>query len=170
MFSKDKFFRQGTVLIQELEERGEIAVISHLAIMETIHVIRRKIMGNIRQAENTEKARNDAMSKSNREVKRFIMYVSELQERGNAEIIQSARAVTDHHHRVYSKLYKYVGHVKYTGGRYRYVGLGHADIEHAFLASDAGVRTFRSTDGYFTDLREDQDFSHMSFDILSPEQ
>ena len=52
--------------------------------MEAIHVIRRKIMDGIRQAENTEKAKNDAMSKSNREVKRFIMYVPELQERGNA--------------------------------------------------------------------------------------
>ena len=43
-------------------------------------------------------------------------------------------------------------------------------MEHAFLASGAGVLTFRSTDGYFTDLGKDQNFSHMSSDIPSPKQ
>ena len=168
MLPEDVFFEPCTAISQELEENGKIVIISHLAIMETIHVIRKKIIGSIRQTEDTERAKNTVMSKADTIVGEFIKYVSESQGRGNIEVILPTRTVADHHHRVYSKLCRYAGHAKYTTRRYRHVGLGHADIEHAFLASDARVHTFRSTDGCFADLEGDQDFSHMSFDILRP--
>ena len=43
----------------------------------------------------------------------------------------------------------------------------HADIEHAYLASDAGVSAFYSTDKAFGGLNGDPDFAGVSFKVLS---
>ena len=170
MLSGDKFFEQCRTTIQKLEENNKIAVISNLAVMETIHAIRKRIADDMRQTEDMEDAKNNTMSESKRVVEQFIRYVSRLQDRGNTEMIKPGHAVADHHQRVCSKLYRYAGQIKYINKsrKYRYAGLGHVDMEHAFLASDAGVGIFCSTDGGFADLEADPDFSHMTFDILKP--
>ena len=168
MLPNDGSFERCKTTIQESEENGKVAIISDLAITETVHAIRKKITGDVPQSEDTGIAENDAISESEMAANRFLRRVSELREQGKVELVESVHTVADHHRRVCSKSYGYTGHVKHTDKKYRYTGLGHADIEHAFLASDAGAHIFCSTDGYFADLAGDRGFSHMSFGILRP--
>ena len=170
MLSKDRFFGQCQTMIQKLKENNRIMVISNLAVMETIHAIRKRIADDMRQTKEMEGAKNSIMSESQGIIEQFVLYVSRLLNRGNMEMIKPGHAVADHHRRVCSKMYRYAGQIKYNNKsrKYRYAGLGHVDMEHAFLASDAEVDIFCSTDGGFADLEADPDFSHMTFDIPRP--
>ena len=50
--------------------------------------------------------------------------------------------------------------------QYKYKGLGHSDIEHAYFAVYARVSTFYSTDKSFNALADDSDFSSMTIITL----
>lgn len=50
--------------------------------------------------------------------------------------------------------------------QYQYKGLGHADLEHAYLAKHSHITDFYSSDKSFKDLIGDPDYNTINFNIL----
>lgn len=164
---RDRFFEACSPLFESVERGLGFVVVSHLAIEETIHALRRLTTDEFDPTSDSTEDHANIRSKCKSIEGRFAKYVNKLANNGNAEIANCPNTVFEHHSRVLSKISNYSGRI--TGGsnaKYRYAGLGHADIEHAYLASDAGVSAFYSTDKAFGGLNGDPEFAGVSFKVL----
>ena len=164
---RDRFFSVCSPLFDRVERGRSFAVVSNLAMAETIHALRKLTTGEFKPTSATIEDHAGIRSECMSIEGRFAGYVNSLVNNKNAEIANCSDALFDHHSRVLSKISDYAGRI--TGGlksRYRYAGLGHADIEHAHLASDARVPEFYSTDMAFDALNGDPEFAGVSFRVL----
>lgn len=131
-----------------LVEKGEKrAIVSYLLIMETIYVIRRWTVQHSESSDNTYR-----MEEARAASDRFYNYVMNLMKMGRLILVRSNKI---HDHEIFQKQISMPGTVR----NKRYKVLGHADIEHAYLADYGGAREFHTTDLSFRDLDGDPDFA-----------
>ena len=165
--SRDRFFSMCSPLFDRVERGLVFVVVSHLAMAETIHALRKLTTDEFKPTFGATGDHAKIQSECESVGKRLVEYVNSLVDNKNAEIVNYSDALFEHHSRVLSKISDYSGRI--TGGlksKYRYAGLGHADIEHAYLASYAKVPEFYSTDKAFDALNGDPDFVGASFKVL----
>ena len=170
MLKNDRFARPSKKLFDSLiSNNGRIVVMSHVVLLETIHVLRRKIVGALDRTVEEKQVQSVAASKCTDAIAEFIKYVSGMDEYGKLEFYTPDLRLNDYREQILLEISRQPISVKITSKRYLYSGLGPADIEHAHLARRAGVSTFYTTDSSFECLHKDPEFSRVSFDVLDPE-
>ena len=191
---KDDYYSVCKPLIENIETRKKIAIVSYLTIMETVHALRRRI---VEKSDFTGPDRSECMSKIptvKSQIKEFIRRINELSKQQKIIIPRPSTKISEHHSTALKKLNNYFGRIRpmaicpycekgYVGrdaenkcpscgnnhnsiNKYQYKGLGHADIEHAYLARSSNAPLFYSTDTSFSELNGDPDFGSMSFKII----
>jgi len=165
---RDMFFGACSPLFDRVERGRSFVVVPHLAMAETIHVLRKLTTDEFKptfvEAEDHVGIRAECRSIE----EDLADYVDGLVENKNAEIAKYSSKLSRRHSRVLSKISAHSGRI--TGGlksKYRYTGLGHADIEHAYPALYAKVSEFYSTDKAFDALNGDPEFASASFKVPS---
>lgn len=150
-------------------ERGlDVVVVSHLVMAETIHSLRKITTRDFSPTLDETSDTRNIRSKYKSEENRFVECVAELRDNGSAAIAKHADSMYSRHKKVFSTLRGHSGRI--TGGgkaRYRYAGLGHADIEHARLAYRAGASKFYSADKDFAQLNANPEFEGVVFEVMS---
>lgn len=133
----------------ELVENGEKrAIVSYLLIMEATHVIRRRIVQ--RHNPNATNMMEAAMAASGR----FTEYVFNGLESGKLILVRS-NGIDGHDYRTFRKASSIRGEIREIK---EYRALGHADVEHAYLADYGGALEFHTLDRSFDVLSNDPDF------------
>lgn len=152
-------------LFERVESGLDFVAVSYLAMAETIYVLRKLTTNQFRPTSADDHA---GIRSACRLIEaRFVKHVGELVNDEHADIVEPSNVLFDHQRRVLSKMHDYSGRI--TGGtraKYQYAGLGPADVEHAYLASYAGVSTFYTADKAFDSLNGDPTFAGISFKIL----
>ena len=134
-----------------LVEKGEKrAVVSYLLIMEATHVIRRRVVQRSKNLDPVHSL-NAAMKVSSR----FTDYVNNGLDTGRL-ILARSDGIACHDQQVFKKMSSVQGEIR---GKRDYRELGHADIEHAYLADYGGALEFHTKDRSFKDLDLDPDFT-----------
>jgi len=162
---KDAFFSVCAPLFHRVERGLDFITVSRLVVAETIHALRKLTTGKFGPTPTPDHA--SIRSECQLIEERFLDYVAELISDKNAEIVEPFASLSYHQRRVLSKIHRYYGRV--TGGTHdkcRYAGLGHVDVEHAYLALEAEASKFYTTDKGFGDLSNDPRFADISFEIL----
>ena len=130
-------------------ENGEKRVIvSYLLIMETIYVIRKQ---SVKRSKRSDTASTLYAARALSD--EFKDYVMGGIGKGELVLVESD-GISGHGRKVFQKTSSVQGTIKNRG----YRALGHADIEHAYLADYGGAREFHTTDLSFRDLDGDPDF------------
>ena len=182
----DNFYSICKPLIEDIEHKRRVAVVSYLTIMESIYAIRKKVAsGSSSTGSSTNAAQRETLTRNY--VNEFVKLIERLSAQEKIIIMRPSQSIVAHHSAVLSKLKTIFGQIKLNlycanckrrqpvqkhsdscpacGGSltpsncYEYKGLGHADIEHAYFARYGGASTFYSTDQSFDDLSGDLDFS-----------
>ena len=192
--SNDDYYPLCKPLIDNIENKNKVAIISYLMLIETIHVLRTKV---IKKTPFTGESRSECDSKkSNAEniIKDFMRIINEFSKQKKILLIRPRETITDHHSKVLKKIRNYFGYIRpmsicpycikaYVDRKstnecpscgksldsvkeYQYKGLGHADLEHAFLAKQSSSPVFYSSDTSFGDLKGDPDFGSLIFEII----
>lgn len=170
MLKNDRFSKPAKRLFDGLVSSNDrIVAVSHVVLLETIHVLRRKIVGALDRAIETERVQSVATSRCTNAIAEFIKYVSAMDRHGKMELYTPDLRLNDYCRQILLEISRQPVPVGITSKRYLYSGLGPADIEHAHLARRAGVSTFYTTDSSFERLNKDPEFLHVSFDVLEPE-
>lgn len=192
--STDKLFSQARLLIDNVLSGKNIAVVSYLVILETIHVLRRKIAENSQYVGSSHENYENLEEQINEGINNFIKSVYTMANDKKILMPKPNISVTTHHSRVLEKSRSYFGylrtistcsrckrrraersaqgicercnHANNLTHRYDYRGLGHADLEHVFFARSNRVKEFHSADKSFTGLTEDSDFKSINFNII----
>lgn len=193
--SSDRLFPQAKILIDMVCSGEKVAVVSHLTLMETIHTLRRKIAENSSYAGNMQESRDAVGTEAATAIGRFVRAVATMIDDGRVLLYGPTISVRDYHAKVLDKLTGYFGYVRSVSicphcksgwvyrnkknacthcgqhldsiHRYDYKGLGHADMEHVFLAQSYSVPEFYSGDRSFEDLRGDPDFKEIHFNTVT---
>ena len=191
---KDGYYANCRPLIEDIESKEKIAVVSHLVIIEAIHVLRLRVTEKSRFAGDDSTERDRIMGEANALASKFVSVLVRLSEEQKIIIARPDRKIHEHHHTVMKKMRRYFGRVRTVNicpycekgrvgredrnvcpsckssrkplSRHQYKALGHADIEHAYFASYSSVPLFYSTDRSFLDLKNDSDFGRMAFRVI----
>lgn len=154
------------MLIEMIYSKKNVVVVSDLILLETIHVIRRKI------AENTSDDHAVIQDKINTRINEFLNIIREMSKNEQVLITRPNLSVANHHARVLKKFVKYCGQLRIvtrnSTKKNNYKGLGHVDFEHAFFAQSHDVQEFYSGDTSFEDLKDDSDFKDICFNTIKP--
>ena len=192
--STDKLFPQARLLIDNVLSGKNTAVVSYLVILETIHVLRRKIAENSQYVGSSHENYDNLEEQINEGINNFIKSVYTMAKDGKILIPKPNLSIAAHHSMVLGKSRNYFGylrtistcsrckkrragrkvqdickhcnHANNLTHRYDYKGLGHADLEHVFFARSNRVKEFHSADKSFTGLTEDSDFKSINFNII----
>lgn len=187
--NNDHFYHLCKPLIENIEQKRCIAIVSYPVIMESIHVIRRRVAE--RQPVRSDANSLESESLAEKRSDDFIKLVKRLAEQKKIVITRPTKNVTAYNAAVLKKLRTLSGYVKLerqckncqrpylarsssspcplcgrTGTaarKYKYRGLGHVDVEHAYLAVYSRASTFYSTDKAFASLAYDPDFNTINF-------
>lgn len=135
-------------LVDSIENGEKRAVVSFLLISETTHVIRKRVVQRWKGSDYAL-AMDSAMSTSCK----FRDYVAGGLHSGRM-ILARSDGMRDHDHRVFLK----ASSVPSSAQNKTYKALGHADVEHAYLAGYGGASQFHTVDRSFRDLADDPDF------------
>ena len=184
---EDRFYHSCKPLIEDIEQDRCVAVVSYLIIMESIYAIRRRLTERFRW-DGADASAKEALVEERS--KKFIDFITELSGRKKIMIVMPEESVAKHHSAILKKLRSLSGYVKLEfyckecreqypihgstsacrvcgsnirDRRYKYRGLGHADIEHAYLAVHSRASKLYSTDKGFTALADDPDFASVDF-------
>ena len=158
--NQDAHFKKASKLIKNLEKNNQVVVVTQLVMLETIHVLRKKLLKNMDKTQTNKDMENY--------IKNVVDYfLSHLENMEAADLVKRTkprRCISRHHERVLVKTLGYFGHVivMYKCAKCNnvvktqececgsnsfkeklyYKGLGHADLEHAYLALDNKVEDF----------------------------
>lgn len=190
----DNFYNVCKPLIEDIEHRRRVAVVSYLTVMESIHAIRRRVAIVSLPAESGRTiSQRETLARNC--VNKFVKFVGSLSIQKKIIIVRPTQSIATHHLAVLNKLKTIFGRVDLNlyctncqrrylvqrhsdncpscGGsltysnRYEYRGLSHADIAHAYFARYGGASLFYSTDKSFDDLSDDPDFlGSIAFTVL----
>ena len=170
--SADRFFGSAKELVDDVILGRKVVVVSYVVILETIHTLRRRITENYKSERSQDGTPRHIQIRNeiDKITDMFLSLVYDLARKGHILLIEPSVSITDHHVLVLRKMKQYFGRIR-TGSpsrtpEYRYMGLGHADLEHAFLAKLCNVGTFYSSDLSFEHLDNDDDFKDMRFEII----
>lgn len=165
----DKFFPQSQALVDRIISGKNVAIVSNLILLETIDVLRKRIVKNSQMGDAPEdhaaiRRKIDAVTE------KFLNLICKMSENKQVLMVRPSLHVEEHHARVLTKFRRYFGSVHTVRGqnRHRYKGLGHADFEHALLALSYMVPEFYTADNSFEDLKGDSDFSSIHFNTIKP--
>ena len=168
--STDRIFKSAKRLIDDVIHGKKRVVISYMVILETIHTLHRKITEGHKYMNNRNDVDHTQIKKKIKEhTDKFLSLIYNLVKNRHAYLIESNISITDHHVSVLQKMRDYLGHIRATSPnskKYTYHGLGHADLEHVFLAKICNVKYFYSGDHAFEHLDNDEDFKEMHFEII----
>lgn len=166
---KDRLHSKSEELITNIEKRYKIAIVSHLVLMETIHVLRTRIV---------QKSQVNDGSQINRDVnnatEKFIKLIRDLEISNKIIVAAPHKSIFEHQIYAFNHLRNYFGTKIYSSRRrkhkkqYRYVGLNHTDIEHACLAMYSKVSEFYSGDLLFEKLFCNPPFNSIRFEPVRP--
>ncbi len=173
-------------LIGELVPNKEIAIVPDLVILETTHVLRRKIMQGIQFKGDSFKDIEKAQSRVEEIIsENFTSPIKLLEQKKKIQRKTPDMSIVDHHDIILKKMKNSSGKTKTVKEcpdcenrlynfknsyciycnksitaktRYEYVGLGHEDLEHAYFAQLCNVETFYTFDKGFSFLYKDKDF------------
>ena len=180
----DLLFPKARMLIQDIRSGKSVAIFTTLLLMETIHVLRAKIAANTSYSNlnNYEAIRNQ----TNTTIQTFIGSLYSMEQNGEIIWVHPNSSLDAHHERVLGKLIsghnrirtisicpyckdgrveryaqnlcRHCNHSQQSIKKYNYKGLGHTDLEHAYIALSHNVKKFYSADRSFEDLENDSDF------------
>ena len=137
-------------LVGLIEKREKRAIVSYLLIMETTYAIRRRVV------QRSESSDPEYMLKVAVEASdRFNDYVSNGIRLGKLILTRSDR-IACHDKRIFEKTSFVRGEIR---KKKEYRALGHADVEHAYLADYGGALELHTLDLSFNDLSKDPDFA-----------
>ena len=189
MGSSDHFYSVCEPLIEDVKQGRCIAVVSNLTIMESINVIRKRKTEKQHIRDNPDPSAVEASAEER--VKKCIRLVKRLAKQKKIIFIESTEYVVEQDI-VLGKLQTltdYVNSEQYcnickesyqsrdnacpTCGapveskkKYKYRGLGHSDLEHAYLGLYGRASVFYTTDKGFKNLSTDPDFAPIAFKQL----
>ena len=195
MGEKDDFFQSSKSLIANLENRNNVALVSNTLILETIDVLRKKLLTRIKFSGDSRMARDSKKSLVEKTILSFTTKIDDYSESQKILLIEPPMTLSEHQTVILDKFQSYFGHVGVinrcpkcrTDGiprgfnkcpnckktmksikKYKYKGLGYVDFEHAYLAKWGKASRFYTTDKAFKSLNGDPDFQSIIFKILSP--
>ena len=145
----DHHYESSRRLIRLIEDGEKRAIVSYLLIMETIHVIRTRIARRLKGS-NAARIMDEALKTS----RKFKEYVTNGVSSGKL-ILTRSDGIPGHDRKVYDKVSSMKGSIR--GEKYQ--DLGHADVEHAYLADYGGASEFHTLDLGFRALNGDPDFA-----------
>lgn len=193
--TQDDFYSLCKPLIDDVESGTTTVVVSYLILLETIFTIERRITEKFPCVDDSAEKRLEIKEKIQTTIREFVRYIVKLSKEKKIIVPRSSKNITDHHKEVLEKMQNYFGYVRIRNEcticgkgtvkrndqpkcpncqheiekiqRYQYKGLGHADLEHAFLAKNSNSKKFFSSDKSFKDLVSDSSFSTIDFKIIS---
>lgn len=190
---RDDYYQRCSRLVADVEEGRKVAIVSHPVVIETMHVLRKKFAdrGGVTEAEVLGR---DSLEATQPDVDRFARVLRRMAAARKVVIPEHGMRMSDHYDALLGKFSRYSGYFRrisvcpYCGdgrvprghgnecpscgaGRrsvrsYQYKALGLVDMEHAYLARNAGAEAFYSSDTSFRDLEGDPDFAPMRFEII----
>ena len=189
MGNGDHFYSVCEPLIEDVRQGRCTCVVSNLIMLESINVIRKRITEKQLVKDNPDPSAVEALAEEH--VKKCIRLVRRLEQQKKIAFIESTEYVVEQDI-VLGKLQTltdYVNSEQYcnvckefyqsrdiacpTCGasikpttKYRYSGLGHSDLEHAYLALYGRASVFYTTDKGFKNLATDPDFASIAFKQL----
>lgn len=143
----DDHYETAKRLVKLVNDGEKRAIVSYLLIMETIYTIRKRIV--LRSKSPDDIRLHDAKRSSDN----FEDYVVKGLRSGKLILVRSD-GISAHDHKIFAKTHSVEGDVK----RGKYKALGHADVEHAYLADYGRASEFHTMDSDFECLRGDPDF------------
>ena len=172
---RDEYYAMCKPLIDRVKNGEKVAVVSYLVILEAIHVLRRRTIAKSEFGGSGRDEYNKNISTAKTLVRGFMSEIYKLSEEKKIIIAIHDKTTLHHHHRTtMKKLNSYFGYVRTVSvcpyceqgrvgrrgnnacpscnanhkpiSKYQYKALGHADIEHAYLATYSSVSLFYSTD------------------------
>ncbi|MGH9998260.1 MAG: hypothetical protein ACRD90_00135, partial [Nitrosopumilaceae archaeon] len=178
----------------DIESGKKVVVISYMVLLETIHTLRRKIPEYLNFEGESRMTCDSKKPMVHEATNRFVETIKELSRQRKLMIVRPPLTMSEHHSTVLKKIKNYFGYIRPMSHcpyckkgkvdrdsknecpvchkehdsikKYEYKGLGHADLEHAFLAKSSGTPVFYSTDKSFNNLNGDKDFTSLQFIIL----
>ena len=188
MGNNDHFYSVCKPMIDAVEAGRCVAIVPNLIIMESINVIRKRMTKKQPVVDGYDPSTVEASAEEL--VRSCTQLVTRLAKQ--KKIIVPEDIAT--HHNVLAKLQALTGYVKFehycsackksyhirdrveicpscgvlskAKRKYKYKGLGHTDLEHAYLAVYYRASTFYSTDKAFDALTTDPDFAPVVFQQL----
>ena len=194
MGTKDDYFPLCKPLIDVIIRGEKTAIVPYVVILETIHTLRSKLTqelnfdGDSRDHCDSKKPIVEGI------IKDFVRAIREFSKDGKIIIPRLRTPLSEHHATILKKIRNYFGYVRVMGfcpycedghvdrdsknscpscgcnrdsiRKYNYKGLGHVDIEHAYLAKNTNTNTFYSTDTSFRNLQGDTEFNPIEFKII----
>lgn len=146
--ARDPHNQSARLLVDLIEAGKKQGVVSYLLIMETTHAIRKRVVQHSKKTEPSS-----AMGKAVKTSNLFNNYVMNGLDVGRLILVKPDNP--DHGDKVFKKASSMPGSVKNNA----YRALGHAGVEHAYLADYAGASELHTTDTSFHALDGDPDFS-----------
>lgn len=148
MGAGDHHYQISRDLIELMENGEKRVIVSYLLIMETIYVIRKR---SVQRSKSSDTASTLYAARALSD--EFKDYVMGGIGKGELVLVESD-GISGHGRKVFQKAASVVGSIR----KKQYRALGHADIEHAYLADYGGAREFHTMDLSFRDLDGDPDF------------
>ncbi len=158
---KDAYYAHCKPLVENVENRKKIAVVSYLVIIEVIHVLRQRITEKSKFVGDGRIERDGIIARANALVVEFISIIDTLSKEQKIIIARSGQKIHEHHHTVMKKMVGYFGHVRTVSmcpnckkrwagresqincpscksghrllSKYQYKALGHADMEQGLF-------------------------------------
>ena len=163
--SKDRFFGICSPLFDRVERGLVFVVVSHLAMAETIHALRKLATNEFKPTFGVTGDHAEKQSECESVGKRLIEYVNALVDNKNAEIANYSDALN-----TIPASFQRSPTILDASREASSPNTGTpvwARIEHAYLALGARASEFYSTDKAFDALNGDPEFAGASFKVLS---
>lgn len=158
-------------LIDQIKKDDEVILVSHLVLLEVLEVIRKRIT----ETEPYTDLDDDKKDKIKRIIQEktnlFINGLSRLVRERRVALVNSQESVDTWFKTTYSIFTSSFGDISTNSGRgnspprYRYLGVGHYDIQHALTAKEFSARDLYTFDRGFAELQNYQEFNGIRFVI-----
>lgn len=174
--SSDHHFGFASVVIEKMEKGEYQVILSKLAMMETIDVIRKRVTQNEKydQTGLTETKRGQIKKIVDDKIAKFIAATTEWEKDGKILMSDGMMSYHDFIHDSFLHILSYWGTIREVWkcgfcnaelkpNRYLYKGLGQYDFQHIKIAKILNADEFITTDKAFNDLNRTGKFSPLLF-------
>ncbi len=173
---QDKHAKKADELFKRAEKNGDIIILSTLSILEVMEVIRKRVTERERFSDLTSKSKTEIENKVNEKIRRFIDETTRLEKLKRLLVINPSDSLDTYLKEVLRLFASNFGDIDKSTfcfvcnhdipARYRYVGVGHYDLQHAINAKECAANEIASLDKGFSQLKKITDFSSLTITVM----
>lgn len=157
-------------------EKDNQIIVSTLNILEIVEVIRKRITEKEYFVGLNQTAKSEIKNKIDQKTKDFMKIIMELSAQNKLMLTNPAKSVNEYFEDTFRLFAAYFGNVDKSDfcficnhnipDRYRYVGMGHYDLQHALNAKECMADEIATFDKGFSQLNSIGEFSSLKVTVL----